>query len=92
MYANSCVQSSGVSAPGVAITVSPLSHHLGFTPLPWLFFTALVEVTKTAFYADPTHFAGQPHRTRNHVHRIQRRAARFNHGGKIAHPNTPTSG
>ena len=50
--------------------MSPLSHGLGFTPLPWLFFTALVvftivylvlvEVTKTVFYADPMHLAGQP--------------------------------
>jgi hypothetical protein len=27
------------------------------------------------FYADPVHLAGQPHRTRGHTHRIQRRAA-----------------
>ncbi len=69
--------------------------------MPWLFFTALVvftiiylvlvEVTKTVFYADPMHLAGQPHRTRDHVHRIQRRAARFSHGGKIGHPNNRTS-
>jgi Mg2+-importing ATPase len=90
-----------VVAVGVAITVSPLSHSLGFTPLPWLFFAALVvftivylvlvEVTKSVFYADPMHLAGQPHRTRGRVHRIQRRAARFSHGGKIAHPMSRTS-
>ncbi len=79
---------------GVALTVSPLAHQLGFTTLPWQFFTALVlftiiylvvvEVTKTVFYADPIHLTGQPHRTRGHTHRIQRRAARFSHSGRIA--------
>ena len=74
-------------AVGVVLTVSPLAHNLGFTPLPWQFFTALVlltvgylvlvEVTKTVFYADPVRLAGLPHRTRGHTHRIQRRAARF---------------
>jgi Mg2+-importing ATPase len=90
-----------VVAIGVSITVSPLAHNLGFTPLPWLFFTALVvftitylvlvEVTKTVFYAGPMHLAGQPHRTRDRVHRVQRPAARFSHGGKIAHPTRRTS-
>ena len=79
---------------GVALTVSPLAHPLGFTTLPWLFFAALVlftiiylvlvEVTKTVFYADPMHLAGRPLRTRGHEHRIQRRAARFSHSGRIA--------
>ena len=79
---------------GVALTVSPLAHSLGFTMLPWLFFAALVlftiiylvlvEVTKTVFYADPMHLAGRPHRTRGHEHRIHRRAARFSHSGRIA--------
>jgi P-type Mg2+ transporter len=79
---------------GVALTVSPLAHPLGFTTLPWLFFAALVvftiiylvlvEVTKTVFYADPMHLAGRPHRTRGQTHRIQRRAARFSHSGRIA--------
>ena len=50
-------------AVGVVITLSPLAHPLGFTPLPWQFFTALVvivvvylvlvEMTKKVFYADP---------------------------------------
>ncbi len=85
-----------VVAVGAGLTVSPLAHNLGFTPLPWLFFAALVlftitylvlvEVTKTVFYADPMHLAGQPHRTRGHKHRIQRRAARFSHSGRIATP------
>jgi Mg2+-importing ATPase len=79
---------------GVALTVSPLAHPLGFTTLPWLFFAALVlftiiylvlvEVTKTVFYADPMHLAGRPHRTRGREHRIHRRAARFSHSGRIA--------
>ncbi|MGA7055730.1 MAG: magnesium-translocating P-type ATPase [Mycobacterium sp.] len=86
---------------GVALTVSPLAHDLGFTTLPWQFFIALVlftiiylvlvEVTKMVFYADPMHSAGQSQRTRGHTHRIQRRAARFSHGGPIlsAQPNRP---
>ena len=82
-------------AVGVVLTVSPLAHKLGFTPLPWLFFTALVvltiaylvlvEVTKKVFYAEPMHLAGQPQRTRGREHRIHRRAARFSHAGSIAH-------
>ena len=82
-------------AVGVVLTVSPLAHKLGFTTLPWQFFTALVlftvaylvlvEMTKKVFYADPMHLAGQPHRTRGHEHRIHRRAARFSHAGRIAH-------
>jgi Mg2+-importing ATPase len=82
-----------VVAAGIALTVSPLSHRLGFTPLPWQFFAALVgltvaylvlvEVTKTAFYAEPMRLAGQPHRTRGHEHRVHRRAARFSHPGRL---------
>ncbi|MGH3643674.1 MAG: magnesium-translocating P-type ATPase, partial [Mycobacterium sp.] len=76
---------------GVALTLSPLAPTLGFTPLPWLFFSALVvltiaylvlvEATKKVFYSDPLHLHGQPHRTRGVEHRIHRRAARFSHGG-----------
>ncbi len=82
-----------VIAMGVALTVSPLAPSLGFTPLPWQFFSALValtvaylvlvEVTKTAFYAEPMPVAGQPHRTRGHEHRVHRRAARFSHPGRL---------
>jgi Mg2+-importing ATPase len=82
---------------GVALTVSPVAHDLGFTTLPWLFFAALVlftivylvlvEVTKRVFYADSMHLTGQPLRTRGHAHRIQRRAARFSHSGRIAPPS-----
>jgi Mg2+-importing ATPase len=78
-----------VVAVGVALTLSPLGPALGFTPLPVLFFTALVvmtavylvlvEVTKKVFYSDPIHLHGQPHRTRGRQHRINRRAARFSH-------------
>lgn len=87
------VATFAVIAAGVALTVSPLSANLGFTPLPWQFFAALVglaigylvlvELTKTAFYAEPIHLAGQPHRTRGHEHRIHRRAARFSHPGRL---------
>jgi Mg2+-importing ATPase len=86
---------------GVVLTVSPLAHTLGFTKLPWQFFGALVfmtiaylvlvEFTKKMFYADAVHLAGQPHRTRGRVHRIQRRAARFSHGGRINHSTSQTS-
>ena len=85
-----------VVAVGVTLTVSPLAHQLGFTTLPWQFFTALVlftivylllvEMMKTVFYADPMHLAAAPHRTRGREHRIHRRAARFSHASRIAHP------
>ena len=85
-----------VVAVGVTLTVSPLAHQLGFTTLPWQFFTALVlftivdlvlvEMMKTVFYADPMHLAAAPDRTRGREHRIHRRAARFSHASRIAHP------
>lgn len=78
---------------GIALTISPLSGQLGFTPLPWQFFLALagftvvylvlVDVTKTMFYTEPIRLAGQPHRTRGHEHRVHRRAARFSHAGRL---------
>ena len=87
-----------VIAAGIALTLSPLGPSLGFTPLPWQFFTALValavgylvlvEVTKTVFYAEPMRVAGQPYRTRGHAHRIHRRAARFSHPGRL--PASPS--
>jgi Mg2+-importing ATPase len=71
-----------VVAVGVALTVSPLARQLGFTTLPWQFFTALVlftivylllvEMMKTVFHADPMHLAAAPHRTRGREHRIHR--------------------
>ncbi len=78
-----------VVAVGVALTLSPLAHPLGFTPLPWQFFAVLgtfvvvylvlVELAKKMFYAEPIRLAGQPHRTRGHAHRVRRRAARFHY-------------
>jgi P-type Mg2+ transporter len=82
-----------VVAIGIALTISPLDHQLGFTALPWQFFAALlaftigylvlVEATKKIFYTDPLHLAGMPLRTRGHEHRIHRRAARFSHAGAL---------
>lgn len=81
-----------VIVTGIVLTVSPVAGHLGFTPLPWQFFAALValtigylvlvDVTKTMFYAEPMHPAGPPQRTRGHAHRVHRRAARFSHPGR----------
>jgi len=78
-------------ATGVALTVSPLSARLGFTPLPWQFFLALavltiayltlVEAAKRIFYTEPISPTPQPRRTRGAEHRVHRRAARFNHPG-----------
>lgn len=88
------VTSLTVVAIGVALTVSPLAHTLGFTPLPWQFYAVLggfvviylvlVELAKLMFYAEPIRVAGQPHRTRGHAHRIRRRAARFHYVGSGA--------
>lgn len=82
-----------VVAVGVVLTVSPLAHQLGFTPLPWQFFSALalltvaylvlVEITKVVFYAEPMRTPGGPERTRGREHRIHRRAARFSHHGRL---------
>ena len=81
-----------VIAIGIALTVSPLAHALGFTPLPWQFFGALalfvvaylvlVEITKVVFYAEPLRMAPAK-RSRGVEHRIHRRAARFSHGGRL---------
>ena len=86
-----------VVAVGIVLTVSPVAHKLGFTTLPWQFYTALVvmtlaylvlvEVTKKVFYAEPMHTTGQRQRTRGREHRIHRRAARFSHGDRIAQAN-----
>ncbi len=82
-----------VIAIGIALTLVPLGRVLGFTPLPWQFFLALlvfiiaylvlVEVTKKIFYADPLHLADHPDHTRKRQHHIQRRAARFSHPARI---------
>lgn len=91
----------GVVAAGMALTVSPLAGHLGFSPLPWQFFAALaaltvvylllVESVKVVFYAEPMRMADQPHRTRAVDHRVHRRAARFSHPGRLPAP-APTGG
>lgn len=83
------VTSLTVVAVGVALTISPLAHTLGFTPLPWQFFAVLggfvaiylvlVELAKLMFYAEPMNHNGQPRRTRGDAHRIRRRAARFHY-------------
>ena len=83
-----------VVAIGVVLTISPLAHTLGFTPLPWQFFAVLagfvvsylvlVELAKMMFYAEPIHLAGQPRRTRGRAHRIGRRAARFHYINGVA--------
>lgn len=77
---------------GIALTVSPLAHALGFTALPWQFFGALalfvvaylvlVEITKVVFYAEPVRMV-PAERNRGVEHRIHRRAARFSHGGRL---------
>ena len=77
-------------AIGVALPMSPLSHLLGFAPLPADFFLALVgmvvgylvliETAKRLFFADPEGRLPLPRR-RGREHRIQRRAARFSIGG-----------
>lgn len=82
-----------VVAVGALLTVSPLARTLGFSPLPWQFFTVLsgfviaylvmVELAKKAFYSEPLRPFGQPRRAREHAHRIHRRAARFSHAGAI---------
>ncbi|GFG50322.1 magnesium-translocating P-type ATPase [Mycolicibacterium agri] len=85
-----------VIAAGIAVTLSPWGVHLGFRPLPWQFFAALValtigylvlaEATKVMFYADPMRLADQPHRTRGPEHRVHRRAARFSHPDRLPIP------
>jgi len=81
------VTSLTVVACGVALTVSPVARTLGFTPLPWQFYMALlgfvacylvlVEAAKKLFYAEPMHVFATSRRTRGRQHRIHRRAARF---------------
>jgi len=76
-----------VVAIGVILTLVPLGRTLGFTVLPWQFWVALVvfiitylllvEAMKKVFYSEPMHVFAHPDRTRGHIHRIERRAARF---------------
>ncbi|MDV2475266.1 magnesium-translocating P-type ATPase [Rhodococcus zopfii] len=93
------VTTLSVIAIGIGLTLSPLGPRLGFAPLPWQFFLALVvltiaylvlvEFTKKVFYEDPMHLAGQPRRTRGTKHRIERRAARFVHHPRASRPTAP---
>ena len=82
-------------AVGVLLPLSPLSHLLGFTRLPFGFFLALVgmviayliliEFAKRLFFAEPQ--LRPPHiRHRGAQHRVQRRAARFSTGAALASP------
>ena len=90
------VTTFSVIAIGIALTVSPVATALGFTPLPWQFFGALavfvvaylilVEVTKVLFYREPMRAPGPVERTRGRAHRINRRASRFSHGGRLPGP------
>jgi P-type Mg2+ transporter len=92
--ASLAITSLTVVAVGVVLTISPLTHTLGFTPLPWGFFAVLgafvilylvlVELAKVMFYAEPMHPSGQPPRTRGRAHRIRRRAARFHYFNGIS--------
>lgn len=74
---------------GVVLPLSPLSHILGFAPLPLGFFLALtgmtvaylvlIELAKRLFFADPE--GRLPHlRRRGPQHHLHRRAARFSVG------------
>lgn len=74
-----------VLAIGIALPLTPVAGTLGFTPLPWPYFLALVllvaayliliEVAKGWFYGTVT--APTPALARSHDHRVHRRASRF---------------
>lgn len=79
----------GVVLVGVALTMSAVAPHLGFTPLPWSFYAALAglavlyvtlaEVAKTAYYRRALgHRAPRPS-TRSRHHHIRRRARAFSY-------------
>ena len=79
-------------AVGVALPFTPLSHLLGFQPLPIGFFAtlagmvvaylALIEVAKRVFFANPAGRLPLPRRrTRSSHHHLQRRASRFSYPG-----------
>jgi P-type Mg2+ transporter len=73
-------------AVGALLPLSPLAHALGFAPLPFGFFLALVamvvaylgliELAKKIFFANPEGRLPQVRR-RGRQHQLQRRAARF---------------
>lgn len=74
-----------VMAIGIALPLTPLAGTLGFTPLPWVYFVALVllviaylvliEIAKGWFYRTVT--VPAPSLARGHDHRVHRRASRF---------------
>jgi Mg2+-importing ATPase len=82
----------GVVIVGALLPMSPLSHALGFTTLPLMFFLALgamvvaylvfVELAKQLFFAEPVGHVPTLRR-RGVTHRIQRRASRFSHPGAL---------
>jgi P-type Mg2+ transporter len=86
-----------VVAIGAWLPFSPLAHPLGFAALPAAFFLALVgmvllylmliELAKRMFYAVPEQPAPDVRR-RGHAHRVQRRAARFTHPGRLTSGTT----
>ncbi|HTZ43455.1 MAG TPA: magnesium-translocating P-type ATPase [Jatrophihabitans sp.] len=86
------VATLAVVAAGVALPLSPLAGPLGFTapPLPFylalvgmvLAYLVLIEVAKTAFFAEPARPAGPPVRRRRASHAVHRRAARFSTAGR----------
>ncbi|MEV8517716.1 magnesium-translocating P-type ATPase [Dactylosporangium sp. NPDC051484] len=87
---------AGVILVGALLPLSPLSHLLGFQPLPIGFFAALagmaiaylalIELAKRAFFTRRPAHPPTPHR-RGHTHHVQRRAGRFSYAGSPA-PNT----
>ena len=90
-----------VVAVGVALTVPPLARQLGFMTLLWQFFTALVlftiaylvlvEMMRTVSLGRSDAPCRTLHRTRGCELRIHRRAARFSHASRIAHPPGPVT-
>lgn len=82
--------SLSVVAVGVSLPYSPFADVLGFRPLPFPFFGALVvmivaylvlvEIAKKWFFAQPAQqpdATRQPYRRRGYHHRVSRRASRF---------------
>jgi Mg2+-importing ATPase len=89
------LSAGAVVAVGAVLPLSPLAHDLGFTPLPPLFFLALVgmvlvylaliELAKRVFFA-LADSRPATHRTRGTSHRVHRRAARFSSAGSLTEP------
>ncbi len=89
-----------VVAVGIALPMSPVAHALGFVTPPIGFFGVLVamvivylvliDVAKKVFFAEPEGRLPTIRR-RGRRHRIQRRASRFSHPGRLRaapHPST----